>query len=110
MIPYPMVMTTMNASRDAGTPLVMKLFTVRYLFPTSSVMEIAVTLGNPEEARPIPQEASNVHPNTRIGAALPDGNLSPISCTRGMIIIAETVCDTKVPTTSMTIPKIHKMA
>nr|CAA54761.1 unnamed protein product [Saccharomyces cerevisiae] len=71
---------------------------------------MAVTLGNPEEASPIPQDDNNAQPKTRIGAALGLPSLSPTSCTKGMMIIADTVCETKVPTTNIRIPKIHRMA
>lgn len=52
-------MTTIYAIKDAGTPLVIKVLTFRYLLPNSSVIDIAVTLGNPLDAKPIPLEANN---------------------------------------------------
>lgn len=105
-----MVMTQTNANNEAGTPLEIKAPTVNHLLPFLSVIEIAVTLGKPEEANPIPHDANKAQPNTRIGAALGSDNLSPTSCTKGMMIIADTVCETKVPTTNIKMPKIHKIA
>ena len=47
------------AMTELGTPLVMKVPTVRYGFPNSSVMQIAVTFGNPEVGNPIAAEHNN---------------------------------------------------
>ena len=110
MIPYPSVITHKKAKKEVGTPLIIKELTLKYLSPFLSVSEIAVTFGNPEDANPIPQEANSAQPKTNTGAAFGELSLSPTSCTSGIIIMADTVCETKVPTTSIKIPKIHNIA
>lgn len=50
------------AISDAGTPLVMKVFTEMYLCPTSSVILMAVTLGNPDVGKPIAADAIKAVP------------------------------------------------
>lgn len=110
IIPYPTVMTHTKASNDAGTPLDINVATSKYLLPFLSVKEIAVTLGNPDEARPIPQDANKEQPNTNVGAAFGLDKLLPTCSTKGTIIIALTVWETNVPTTNIKIPKIHRIA
>lgn len=90
MIPYPTVITTKNPMRLAGTPRLMKVLTVKYLFPNSSVMEMAVTLGNPEVGNPIAADAKSAVPITNKLAWF-EGKLSPTSLTKGTMIKAATV-------------------
>lgn len=94
---------------DAGIPLVMKVFTVRYRCPSSSVILIAVTLGKPDVGNAIAADAIKVVLIIkRDGCGV--GKLSPTSLTNGTIIKAATVWDTKVATTKTKIPKIIIMA
>lgn len=51
---------------DAGTPLLIKVFTVKYGFPTSSVILMAVTFENPEVGNPMAADAIMAAPITKI--------------------------------------------
>ena len=55
-------MTKMYVMIEAGTPLVMNVLTVKYRLPTSSVILMAVTLGNPDVGKPMAPDASNAVP------------------------------------------------
>lgn len=103
-----MVITHKYAMIDAGTPLEINSFTVKYGLPNSSLILIAVTLGNPEVGNAIAQEAIKAVPKiNKFGCGF--GKESPTSLTNGTIINAATVWDTNVANTRTMIPKISKI-
>lgn len=86
-----MVMIHTNEISETAKPLVINVLTSKYRPPFLSYMEIAVTLGKPEDGRAKPVDDNNAQPNTKMGAALGSDKLLPTSCTNGIMIIAETV-------------------
>lgn len=90
MVAYPIEIMIRYVMNELGTPLVMKVPTLRYALPRSSVIQMAVTLGKPEVGKPMAAEhnkALAMINNLGWGSS----NLLPISETSGITMSAATV-------------------
>ena len=88
----------MSMMTDIGIPIFKKSFVFTYGCPVESSIDTALILGKPDIGRPIAPLHMIAEAMTRIFAWFP-GKDCPTFCTRGNIIIAETVCEINVAAT-----------
>lgn len=105
IVPYPTVMIIAYAISELGTPLIMNVLTVRYGLLNSLVMQMAVTLGNPDVGNPMAAEQSKAL-TIMSNLGRPSLMLTLISEMRGTTIRAATVWLTNVAMTRIRSPNV----